>query len=89
MAEQNEQPRPHGDPLRDEVRGNPEDNRAQRDSDAAPDASMEPRGDRISNSDRAGGRGSDANGVPEFDEAEGEARKKLYDQGAELVSRID
>ena len=89
MPEQTEQPRPQGDPLRQEVVGNPEENRAQRDSDAPPDASVEPRGDAITNSDRADGRGSDANGIPEFDEAEGETRKKLYDDGAELVSRID
>ena len=88
MAEQNQQPKPHGDPLRPEVT-NSEENRAQRDSDAAPDASTEPQGDAISNSDRAGGRGSDANGIPEFDEADGERRKKAYDAGAELVSRID
>jgi len=30
-----------------------------------------------------------ANGVPAFDEAEGEERKKLYRDGATLVSRID
>ncbi len=89
MAQQSEKPRPQGDPLRDEVRGNPEDNRAQRDSDAAPDASIEPRGDRMTNSDRADGRGSDANGIPEFDEAAGEMRKKQYENGAEIVSRID
>ena len=47
MPEQNEQPRPQGDPLRQEVVGNPEENRAQRDSDAPPDASVEPRGDAI------------------------------------------
>ena len=89
MAEQREQPRPHGDPLRDEVGRNPEENRAQRDSDAAPDASMEPRGDAINNSDRAGGRGSDANGIPAFDEAGGDLRKKQYESGADVVSRID
>ena len=72
MAEQNEQPAPHGDPMRREV-GNQEENRAQRDSDAPPDATTEPRPD----------------GIPEFDEAEGEQRRKLYDSGAELVSRID
>lgn len=86
MAQQNEQPTPHGDPLRDNV-VDPEENRAQRDSDAAPD--VEPRGDEINNSDRAGGRGSDANGIPAFDEADGERRKKEYDEGAEIVSRID
>jgi len=88
MAEQDERPAPHGDPLRNEV-ANPEENRAQRDSDAPPDALTESRGDAIKNSDRADGRGSDANGIPEFDEAGGEDRKKLYDSGAELVSRID
>jgi hypothetical protein len=89
MAEQNERPRPHGDPLEDLVDANPEDNQAQAQSDAAPDAGGEPRGDRFNNSDRADGRGSDANGVPAFDEADGDSRKKLYRDGAELVSKID
>jgi hypothetical protein len=89
MAEQNERPRPHGDPLEDLVEMNSEDNRAQAQSDAAPDATGEPHGDRLNNSDRADGRGSDANGIPAFDEADGEARKKLYRDGAELVSKID
>ena len=40
-------------------------------------------------SDREGGRGSSANGVPAFDEVAGEERRKLYDKGATLVSRID
>jgi hypothetical protein len=87
MAEQSERPRPHGDPL-DAVNPSGEENRAQQQSDAPPDATVE-RGDRLNNSDRAGGRGSDANGVPEFDEADGERRRKLYDEGADLVSRID
>ncbi len=89
MAEQNERSRPHGDPLETVATDNPETNQAQRDSDAPPDATGEPRGDRLNNSDRAGGRGSDANGVPAFDEAEGEQRKRQYDEGADLVSRID
>ena len=89
MTQQTERPRPHGDPLNDTVAENIEENRAQRDSDAPPDATAEPRGDRLNNSDRANGRGSDANGVPEFDEADGERRRKLYDNGADLVSRID
>ncbi len=90
MAEQNDSPRPHGDPLKDEIIENREENAAQRDSDATPDATAESRGNRSNNSDRARGRGSDANGVPEFDEVDGERRKKLYnDDGAELVSRID
>jgi hypothetical protein len=89
MAEQTDRPRPHGDPLKDEVVNNPEENRAQRDSDAPPDVTAERRGDRMSDSDRAHGRRSDANGVPEFEEADGERRRKLYDEGADLVSRID
>jgi hypothetical protein len=89
MTQQSERPRPHGDPLNDAVAENLEDNRAQRDSDAAPDATAEAGDDRLNNSDRANGRGSDANGVPAFDDADGERRRKLYDEGADLVSRID
>jgi len=113
MPEQDERPRPHGDPLNevgdssDEVvdtadtneelvnrnaglgESNPDEHRSQADSDASPDASGEPRGDRLNNSDRADGRGSDANGIPAFDEADGDTRKKLYRDGAVLVSRID
>jgi hypothetical protein len=87
--EQDERPRPHGDPLEELIDRNTEENRAQAQSDAAPDAFGEPRGDRMNVSDRADGRGSDANGVPAFDEAAGEARKKLYRDGAALVSKID
>jgi hypothetical protein len=89
MAEQIVTPRPHGDPLKDEVIENRESNRAQRDSDAPPDATTDPGIDRSNISDRARGQGSDANGIPEFDETDGERRKKLYDEGADLVSRID
>jgi hypothetical protein len=89
MAEQNERPRPHGDPLQDLVDLTAEDDRAQAERDAPPDATGEPHGDRLNNSDRAGGRGSDANGVPAFDEVDGATRKKLYRDGAELVSKID
>ena len=47
-------------------------------------------GDFTQQSDRAEGRGSDANGVPEFDEAAGEERKRLYEEtGSPIVSRID
>ena len=74
--------------LDDLAENNPEENRAQRDSDAAPDAFSEAPGSRV-DSERSDGRGSDANGVPAFDEADGEIRKKLYRDGAELVSRID
>lgn len=108
MPEQNERPRPHGDPLEEVVDTadshegvgagagsheeivdrNPEENRAQARSDAAPDASGEPRGDRLNNSDRADGQGSDANGIPAFDEADGDLRKKQYGDGAVLVSKI-
>ena len=88
---QNERPRPHGDPLEDVVGNNPEDNQAQRQSDAQPDAAA--RGDLTEDpserSDRAHGRGSTANGVPAFDEAEGAERKKQYDNGAGIVSSID
>jgi hypothetical protein len=95
MAQQDERPRPHGDPLEDVVAQNPEENQAQASSDAAPDANTaadantDSGEDRSNTSDRAGGRGSDANGVPAFDEADGDARRKLYEKGAVLVSRID
>ena len=60
-----------------------------------------PHGDKLDNaihdnseqnrelSDRARGAGSDANGIPEFDEDDGGARRKRYDDGAKLVSGID
>ena len=84
MAKQNERPRPHGDPLSEEV----EPNAAQRQSDAPPDATAGQ--DMLrGTSDRAEGRGSTANGIPEFDETAGEERKKRYKDGAELVSGID
>jgi hypothetical protein len=69
---------------------NPEPNPAQAKSDATADEvgdRLEP--DWTEQSDRAGGRGSDANGIPEFDEAEGEERKRRYREGAGIVSRID
>jgi hypothetical protein len=91
MPEQNEPPRPHGDPLGDNAPdANPEDNRAQRQSDAPPDViggGREERSGEESSRDR--NRGSDANGVTAFDEADGERRRKQYDNGAELVSRMD
>ena len=40
MPEEKERPRPHGDPLKEEIgnsRNNPEDNQAQVQSDAPPD----------------------------------------------------
>lgn len=87
MADFTERPGPGGDPLQ----RNPEDNRAQAQSDATSDevgGRLEP--DYTEQSDRAHGAGSDANGVPEFDEADGEHRKDLYKKtGATIVSRID
>lgn len=88
MPEQKEPPRPHGDPLEQEVlsdRGNlDEPNLAQRQSDATGDAASlggveEP----------TPGTTSDANGIPVADEADGAKRKKQYGEGAEFVSRID
>ena len=84
MIPENEKPAPHGDPLEDVIEANP----AQRQSDALPDATVGDVGAR-EESDREGGRGSSANGVPAFDEVAGEERRKLYDKGATLVSRID
>jgi hypothetical protein len=86
-------------------RNNPEDNQAQVQSDAPPDvvggmgrpvkseADLGnvggPGAPSREESDRDRGRGSDANGITAFDEADGERRRKRYDDGAELVSRID
>jgi hypothetical protein len=66
-----------------------EQNAAQRQSDAAPDAVAGRQGDLVETSDRADGAGSTANGVPAAEDADGERRRKLYEQGATLVSRID
>jgi hypothetical protein len=85
MPEQKDQPRPHGDPLDDMV----EDNPAQRQSDAPPDATSGRPEDLTGTSDRAGGRGSSANGVPSFDEDAGAQRRKQYKDGADLVSGLD
>jgi MATE family multidrug resistance protein len=82
MPEQNEPPRPHGDPLEREI---VEPNPAQRQSDAPGDS---PEG-LTGHTDRSGGRGSTANGIPASDEDAGPARRKHYDDGAELVSKID
>jgi hypothetical protein len=87
MADLTRRPGPGGDPMQ----RNPEDNPAQARSDATADEV----GDRLDpdyteQSDRAEGRGSDANGLPEFDEAAGEDRKKAYKKsGSPIVSRID
>ena len=84
MPEQKQPPRPHGDPFEEEIVNHDESNPAQRQSDAT--------GDAVSLGgveEPTAGTTSDANGISAGDEADGERRKKLYDQGAELVSRID
>ena len=87
MADLTNRPGPGGDPMQ----RNPEDNPAQARSDATADeVGGRLEGDFTQQSDRAEGRGSDANGVPEFDEAAGEERKRLYEEtGSPIVSRID
>ena len=47
--------------------------------------------DRVTNAYARTGRpaSNGVNGIPEFDEDAGEQRRKLYEGGAELVSRID
>ena len=90
MPEEKEPPRPHGDKLGNVVgnpRNNPEDNQAQVQSDAQPDSVGA--GNGREESDRDNGRGSTANGVPVFDEDDGELRKRQYKNGADLVSGID
>jgi hypothetical protein len=80
MAQESERPRPHGDPLEQEL---VEPNPAQRQTDAPAD---------VVGSDMVedpAATGSTANGLPQYDEDDGERRKKLYNDGAELVSRID
>ena len=87
MPEQSEAPRPHGDPLEREIA---EENPAQRQSDATSDVVAGERSKGIrEESDRSGGRGSTANGIPAGDEDDGAARRRAYDSGAELVSKID
>jgi hypothetical protein len=87
MPEQNEAPRPHGDPLEHEI---VEDNPAQRQSDAPSDVvGADGREGFREDTDRSGGKGSTANGIPAGDEDDGAARRKLYEGGAELVSKID
>ena len=81
MPEQNEPPRPHGDPLEEEI---VESNQAQRQSDAPADA-----GRMRGREEPAAGTRSSANGTPAADEDEGSQRRKRHDDGAELVSKID
>lgn len=86
MAEQKERPRPHGDRLGEAA----EENTSQRQSDAPDDAGIGRRAeDLVGTSDRARGRGSTANGIPEFDDDAGGQRRKQYDEGADLVSGVD
>lgn len=92
MPEEKEPPRPHGDKLRDVAgnpRNDPEDNQAQVQSDAQPDAAAGTGGGAREETDRDRGRGSTANGVPVFDEDDGALRKRQYKDGADLVSGID
>jgi hypothetical protein len=87
MPEEKEPPRPHGDKLGvGNAANNPEENQGQNQSDAPPDAVGV--GGR-EETDRDGGRGSDANGVPAFDETDGAQRKRQYKDGATLVSGLD
>ena len=89
MPEEKEPPRPHGDKLGETARqdrNNPDDNQAQVQSDAPPDAVGAPTKEET---DRDRGRGSTANGVPAFDEDDGALRKRQYRDGADLVSGLD
>jgi hypothetical protein len=61
-----------------------EPNPAQRQSDATSDAAS-----LAGVEEPTAGTASDANGISASDEREGAARRKRYDDGAELVSRID
>ena len=80
MPQESERPRPHGDPMHTDAE---EPNPAQRRSDATPDVvGVDVVEDRIDT-------GSTSSGIPADDEDDGERRKKLYKDGAGLVSRID
>jgi MATE family multidrug resistance protein len=81
MAEQTEAPRPHGDPLADEI---VEPNPAQRQGDAPDDVVRHRRRE-----EPTAGTNSTTNGTPSSDDAEGKRRRDLYDDGAELVTKID
>ena len=73
----------------DRTGANSEENIAQRQSDAVQDVVAEEQAGITETSDRAGGRGSTANGTPASDDADGEGRRQRYKKGAEIVSRID
>lgn len=66
-----------------------EENQAQRQSDATPDAGAGPEGDLLRGGEPRGNRGSTANGVSAEDDADGELRKRQYREGADLVSGMD
>jgi hypothetical protein len=90
MADETRRPRADtADDPRADARDNIEENAAQRQSDASPDVVAEGERQVVESSDRVDGRGSSANGTPAFDEADGETRRKLYKEGAKIVSRID
>jgi hypothetical protein len=103
MPEQKEPPRPHGDPLEDEVMtdrgpstGSGPSRAVSRDgSDNEPNAAQRQSDATNDASSLHGveqptaGTTSDANGISAADEADGAKRKKQYGDGAELVSRID
>ena len=61
-----------------------EPNAAQRQSDATSDAVSLPGVE-----EPTAGTASDANGISAADDRDGEMRRKRYDDGAELVSKID
>ncbi len=82
VEQQKEAPRPHGDPLEREI---VEPNPAQRQSDAPDDVV----GQQPGREEPTAGVNSTANGIPASDEADGEQRRRLYNGGAELVSKID
>jgi hypothetical protein len=83
MPEDVRTPRPHGDPLKDEVaRENP----AQQQSDAPPDATVDT---DIVHRQEEKGHENDASGIAAFDEADGEQRRRQYKEGSTIVSRLD
>lgn len=80
MPKESDRPRPHGDPLEDEI---VEPDRSQRQTDAPAD---------VVGSDVVEdptGTGSTSNGVPADDETDGNRRRDQDNDGAGLVSRID
>jgi hypothetical protein len=89
MPAQKTPPQPHGDKLESAIPENPEENRTQSQSDVTPEELPRGIADVRELSDRARGRGSDANGIPEFDEDAGTKRRQQYDEGADLVSSTD